>query len=290
MKKFVLLMLPLLLVEVSPLQAGKLVQFRTRLGPIDVELFDLDKPVTVSNFLSYVQDGSYDRTFLHRCVPGFIVQGGGFGAFNPASTNEFEFNQAFSVVTRPTITNEYLVGRRFSNLYGTIAMAKLGSSPDSATSQWFFNLANNSTNLDNQNGGFTVFGQVVAGTNVLNYFNTISRSNGIVDLQWWYGPGGVAGIFSDLPVDYRGLFYPRFTDLFYVNIVPLELTVQKSAGGIPLISWSSFAGRTNVIEYRTSLFSPWQLLVRTNATGNVITIQDTNTSTAQRFYRARVLY
>lgn len=290
MKRFLFLTLAFLFVEVFPLQAGKLVQFRTRLGSIDVELFDLDKPVTVSNFLSYVRDDSYDKTFFHRCVPGFIVQGGGFGALNPASTNEFEFNQAFQVITRPAITNEYLVGRRISNLYGTIAMAKLGTSPDSATSQWFFNLANNSGNLDNQNGGFTVFGQVVAGTNVLNYFNSISRSNGIVDLQWWYGPGGLAGIFSDLPVNYPGLFYPRFTDLFYVNIVPLELAVQRTAGGIPVISWNSFAGRTNVIEYRTSLFAPWQLLVRTNATGNFMTIQDTNSSAAQRFYRARVLY
>ena len=62
-----------------------------------------------------------------------------------------------AVPTYPAIQNEYGI----SNLRGTVAMAKLGSDPNSATSQWFINLADNSSNLDNQNGGFTVFGRVV---------------------------------------------------------------------------------------------------------------------------------
>src|SRR5437667_106759 len=58
--------------------AGTLAQFRTTWGDIDVELYDQDKPVTVQNFMRYVKRGVYTNMFLHRCLPGFIVQGGGF--------------------------------------------------------------------------------------------------------------------------------------------------------------------------------------------------------------------
>src|SRR5437762_3788592 len=85
----------------------------TPLGDIDVELFDTDKPVTVSNFLYYVQNDSFDRTFLHRCVPGFIVQGGLYAVDNPYP------NALFEAMTRipegPPITNEFNVGPHISN-------------------------------------------------------------------------------------------------------------------------------------------------------------------------------
>ena len=143
---------------------GTLAQFRTSLGDIDVELYDLDKPATVRNFLRYVQGGLYTNMFCHRYVPGFVMQGGGY--FVSTGTNG---SPQFAEVTKlPALTNEFNVGRRFSNLFGTIAMAKAANDPNSATSEWFFNLADNSTNLDNQNEGFTVFGHVVDGTNVLN--------------------------------------------------------------------------------------------------------------------------
>lgn len=129
--------------------AQTVVQFRTPLGAIDVLLFDKEKPATVQNFLNYVTNGFYTNLFFHRWEPGFVIQGGGFSVVRRGTTNA-----AFSVVkSLGNVTNEYAVGPRYSNTYGTIAMAKLGGDPNSASSQWFFNLADNASNLDNQNGG-----------------------------------------------------------------------------------------------------------------------------------------
>lgn len=113
--------------------------------------------MTVQNFVNYVEDGDYLNTIIHRSVPGFVLQGGGFKIAGIATAQNPQ--NALSVIpTDPPVQNEF--SRNRSNLRGTIAMAKLGTDPNSATSQWFFNLADNSANLDNQNGGFTVFGEV----------------------------------------------------------------------------------------------------------------------------------
>ena len=125
------------------------------------------KPITVGNFLKYVTSGRYFPTdptthllassFIHRSVPGFVVQGGGFiGTVDPAHPSNV---RPTPVATFPPIQNEPGI----SNKLGTVAMAKVGGDPNSATSQWFVNLANNGgppSNLDTQNGGFTVFGHV----------------------------------------------------------------------------------------------------------------------------------
>lgn len=125
------------------------VRFDTSVGVFDVELYDDTRPETVENFLTYVNAMDYDGSIIHRFVDQFIAQGGAF-----------YYNGAFplDVVTqRDPVMNE----PGDSNVRGTISMAKLGGDPNSATSQWFFNLADNSTNLDSQNGGFTVFGEVL---------------------------------------------------------------------------------------------------------------------------------
>ena len=124
-------------------------------GVTDVLLFDqsgVGAPATVTNFLNYVEDGDYDNSIIHRSVPEFIIQGGGFTVDNA---------EVVDIPADDPVVNEFNAAR--SNLRGTIAMAKLGNDPDSATNQWFFNLADNSENLDNQNGGFTAFGQVLNG-------------------------------------------------------------------------------------------------------------------------------
>ncbi len=132
---------------------GTAVRLQVRLGAehksIDLALFDAETPATVANFLSYIEAGLYTDNFFHRSVPGFIIQGGGF-RFLDATTFDI-------VPPSPPVRNEPGI----SNLRGTIAMAKLGHDPHSATSQWFINLADNSSNLDLQNGGFTVFGRVL---------------------------------------------------------------------------------------------------------------------------------
>ena len=133
---------------------------------IYVELFDQEgpdrlrsTPATATNFLSYVDGGHYQNTFIHRSVPGFVVQGGGFKVTGAKPVAVDNVTQFASVVNEPKPTTATAP----NNIRGTIAMAKLGSDPNSATNQWFFNLADNSENLDNQNGGFTVFGRVLGG-------------------------------------------------------------------------------------------------------------------------------
>lgn len=124
------------------------VRIQTPLGDIEIELFDAQKPQTVTNFLNYVSDGDYQSSFIHRSVPGFVIQGGGF---------TYKASNIAALPLDPPVQNE----PGLSNLRGTIAMAKVAGDPNSATSQWFINLGNNSAELDGQNGGFTVFGQVV---------------------------------------------------------------------------------------------------------------------------------
>ncbi len=125
------------------------VHVETPLGAFDIRLFPGSAPITVANFLEYVNDGDYENSFVHRKVSGFVIQGGGF---------VFNNNATISVVrARAPIPNEFSL----SNLRGTIAMAKVGGDPNSATSQWFINLSDNGDTLDSDNGGYAVFGEVV---------------------------------------------------------------------------------------------------------------------------------
>ncbi len=147
----VLVMTSLAAAPISRAADAHIVRVDTPLGSFDIELFEDVAPVTVANFLKYVSDGDYADSFIHRSVPGFIIQGGGYVFDGPGTT---------SVVPEdPPIVNEF----NRSNVRGTIAMAKLAGDPNSAISQWFINLADNSSSLDEDNGGFTVFGQVVGG-------------------------------------------------------------------------------------------------------------------------------
>ena len=268
----------ILLFGAVSLRAGTYVQFRTVWGDIDVELYDQDKPNTVRNFLRYVQSGRYQNMFFHRCptnaitrITDFVVQGGGyFVAPGPAITRVPSFG---------TISNEFGAGRRFSNVYGTLAMAKVGGDTNSASSEWFFNLGNNSfLDAPNANGYFTVFGHVVRGTNVLNQYLGRSINNGIQNL---------GAPFDTLPVIYSGPGVPASNQLEYVDISLLNIQVQKVAGGRE-ISWNSVQNRTNRIEFTTALPPVWNQLIATNGTGARMTYTDTNTAATRRFYRVWV--
>ncbi len=150
-----------------------------------IELFD-DRPLTRDNFLQYIDGGHFDGTFMHRSVPGFVLQGGGFYPSLFAQPAPINVSMAQDPVDldgnpgtpNPTVNNEFNNLPFRSNLTGTIAMAKTAAGPNSATNQFFFNLANNSANLDNQNGGFTVFAQVVGnGMSLINGFAGLQRVN-----------------------------------------------------------------------------------------------------------------
>ena len=111
-------------------------------------------PITANNFLQYVNDNSYDSTLIHRAVPDFVIQGGGYTWPTKASNETGGY--PLSVTSKGEIINE--PGN--SNLMGTIAMAKVSGEPNSATSEWFINLSDNEF-LDSQNEGFTVFGHLL---------------------------------------------------------------------------------------------------------------------------------
>jgi len=152
----------------------------TPLGEIVIDLFEEETPETVANFLNYVRDGDFENSFIHRSVTGFIIQGGGFTWVDGALVN---------VPTDPPVINEPGI----SNLRGTIAMAKRSGDPNSATSQWFINLADNAAILDDQNGGFTVFGEVTG--------DGMDVADAIAALQIW----NAGGTFSTIPlIDYPG--------------------------------------------------------------------------------------
>ena len=140
-----LLFLPLLLV--CGTATAQTVRFKTNLGDIDVAMLPANAPQTVANFLKYMNRGSYNSSVIHRSVPGFVIQGGGY---------QFNNGNLPKILQDPAVRNEYAV----SNIRGTIAMAKLGNDANSATTEWFFNLSDNSSNLNNTNGGFTVFGRI----------------------------------------------------------------------------------------------------------------------------------
>jgi cyclophilin family peptidyl-prolyl cis-trans isomerase len=150
-----------------------------------IELFD-DRPITRNNFLQYVDAGKFDQTLMHRLVPGFVLQGGGFYEDRVAMPAPLNLRLAEDEVdldgnpntNNPTIANEFGNSPFRSNVKGTLAMAKTAAGPNSATNQFFFNLADNSANLNNQNGGFTVFAQVVgSGMSLIDSFSGLNRIN-----------------------------------------------------------------------------------------------------------------
>ena len=125
------------------------VVIETSKGAIEVTLWEDKAPTTVSNFLAYVDAGFYDGTIFHRVMPGFVVQGGGY-------TETIEERETF-----PPIINES--GNGLQNLPMTIAMARYDD-PNSATNQFYFNLAaNSSLDPNSRSWGYAVFGQVTKG-------------------------------------------------------------------------------------------------------------------------------
>lgn len=134
---------------------GQIAQIDTVRGKFNVELLAADAPKTVANFLNYVNKGAYTRTFFHRSAKlgdgtPFVIQAGGFALPEGSSS-------IGPIAADAPLVNEFKV----SNSRGTLAMAKTAAGPNTATNQWFVNLADNRSNLDNQNGGFTVFARVI---------------------------------------------------------------------------------------------------------------------------------
>ena len=143
-----------------------MVKLHTRLGTITLELDSEKAPATVANFLQYVNDGHFDNTVFHRVIDGFMIQGGGF---EPGMKQK---------ATRAPVRNE--ADNALRNDSYTVAMART-SDPNSATAQFFINVANNEflnhTAATPQGWGYCVFGRVTAGTEVVDKIGKVSTGN-----------------------------------------------------------------------------------------------------------------
>jgi cyclophilin family peptidyl-prolyl cis-trans isomerase len=151
------------------------VKLSTNKGDITIELDAAKAPASVANFLNYVDSGHYDGTVFHRVIAGFMIQGGGLTA---------DMKQK---KTHPPIKNEWKNGLK--NMRGSVAMARLGGNADSATSQFFINVVDNSF-LDRpqpDGAAYAVFGKVVAGMEVVDEIRKV--------------PTGDKGGHSDVPIE-----------------------------------------------------------------------------------------
>ena len=156
-----------LLLSTGAFAANPQVQIRTNLGAITVELFADKAPKTVENFLQYVKAGFYRDTIFHRVIPGFMIQGGGFSKAMEQKA------------TRDPVGIES--GNGVKNAAGSIAMART-QNPNSATSQFFINLADNVflnyTQPTVRGYGYTVFGSVVQGMDVVEKIGKVPTGSG----------------------------------------------------------------------------------------------------------------
>jgi len=214
------------------------VTLQTSLGEVEIELFDEETPATVANFLNYVNDGDFANSFFHRSVPGFIVQGGGFTYIDDVVEG---IPKDAPVINEPGI----------SNLRGTIAMAKISGDPNSATSEWYINLGDNSADLDGQNGGFTVFGQVTgSGMEVIDAIGSLQIWDagvpfGELPLIDYSGSGNITDehlVMTDITVNNTFLINPGLNDAwsnsetsgqgFFIVVYPVK--------GTMFLSWFTF--------------------------------------------------
>lgn len=156
----------------------EIVVMETSLGTIEIELNRKKAPITVENFVNYIEEGFYDGLSFHRIIKGFMIQGGGLD-----STGEYK-------ETRAPIKSESQ--NSLKNVRGAIAMAR-SSDPDSASSQFFINTANND-NLDYPSFdgyGYTVFGLVISGMEVVDAIEAVATDT----RDTVYGP------MSDWPIE-----------------------------------------------------------------------------------------
>lgn len=245
----------------SDLDTEAAVRMSTTKGDLNIVLYSSLTPGTVANFMAY----NYADTIFHRAPTGFVVQGGGYTTY--AAPDVFE-----SVTRNAPVANEPGI----SNVYGTIAMAKVGDDPDSATSEFFFSLGNNSANLDNQNGGFTVFGRIASpSTSVLGTLASVPTSTYNVKLrQGGVTPSAANFAFSDIPIDQSPV--PSTID-------QSKLLKVTSMSSLPVLTYAITTGPDGAVATATLNGTDLQLAaVGPGTTSLVITATDVDANTVQQ--------
>ncbi len=167
------------LLETFPAGGAVRVKLETTLGDIVLEMYEDAAPITVVNFLAYVDSGFYDETWFHRIISGFVIQGG-LWYVDPETPTTIQRK-----TPGQAIVNESSNG--LSNVRGSVAMART-SDPHSATSQYYINVGDNSAGLDYSDGnqGYAVYAYVVSGMDVVDNIASIAT-------------GSVQGVGNDFP-------------------------------------------------------------------------------------------
>ena len=249
-----------------PGATGQVVQLNTTLGKINIELRADKAPATVANFLRYVNSGAYDHLIINRLVAGFVFQTGAYTLDN---------SSLGVVQSLGTVVNEF----NLSNTRGTLAMAKVGpddpnnptpESINSATNQWFINLADNDgsglNNLNTQNGGFTAFAQVLGtGMQVADAIAALPAHN----VSGF--PNNLDGDFTSTPLrnNYQDGNYVQINNLVMIDSLPL-LPFLSAESTNPAVINASITGATLATS---------QLILTPKAAGTAaITVRAADTS------------
>jgi cyclophilin family peptidyl-prolyl cis-trans isomerase len=225
-------------------------EIETSVGTICIELLQNDAPLHVANFLYYLENGLMVDTFFHRLDPIFVLQGGGFRV----GVNDYEVipplngpvtNEPCTLDTPappPAPAGTMMCSVRGNEL-GTVALAKTSGDPHSGTTNWFINLDDNRANLDNQNGGFTVFGRVQDMT-VVNVIKTMTISNDD-DVAWLESavfPSGLEAPLQQPPL--YGTTYGCFDPSDQASVLSLAALPSLVIVGDPLIPMFPFTVST----------------------------------------------
>lgn len=237
-------------------------RFQSILGDFEVLLDPSAAPISVTNFASYANRGAYDTTIIHRSTTGNpfgiqIVQGGGF---------ELVTTNLFAVPTDPPIPLEAGV----ANARGTLAMARTAD-PNSATSQWYFNITAN-PGLD---FNYAVFGRVMGtGISVVEAIGEVI----VYDASGFLGP-----TFNELPLFADTLQPQNLVLINSVRVDPFAITNFTRTGNTAELRWQQLSTNTPIrIERATDLTGPWTAIATNLGTG---TFTDTNAPTGAAFYR-----
>jgi cyclophilin family peptidyl-prolyl cis-trans isomerase len=226
---------------------------------VQVQLFDHDKPATVQNFLHYIRAGAYTNMFFDRCETNFILQGGDYGTTDRTNTNSpmtgWDISSMFTTATNqpnppfpPQVDSEFNVGPLIHNSFGTMATSIFAGEPNSAASAFFFNLTDNSDDLDFQSGGFTVFGRILNNSNVLAYFNTLADGSGLATNGEFFDEAVMLTnpTVTNLPVNYIGTHPPANADLVFCGFqLPTNAPVDTNPPTVAITSPAPNALVTN---------------------------------------------